>query len=127
MHFWARQLFASSTEACQYLVFFTVCTAGMLEATCLWIIDGSMLLLLLGWPQFRPFFERAAALNAEISKAARQDRAHDAGPATMLAVPVCVKLGADALLLAGVYLFGGLIRWTWLAEVNQATLLNFAD
>lgn len=123
MHFWVRQLFASSTEACQYFVVLSVCAAGMVDATYLWIADGSMLLLLLGWPRDRPYFERAAALNAAMDKAAQQNRAPDAGPATTLAIAVGVKLGPDALFLAGAFLIGSLIRWTWLAEVAQATLI----
>ena len=118
MLLWAGRLFASSTEVYQHLVFLVVCAAGIVGATCLWIIDGSMLLLLLAWPLYRPIFERAAALSADVGKGG------DDGAPMRLAVVAGVKLVRDALSLAAAFLIGSLIRWTWLAEVGQAALLN---
>ena len=120
MPLWAGRLFASSTEAYQHLVFLVVCAAGIVDATYLWIIDGSMLLLLLAWPLYRPFFERAALLDAGGKGGA-------AGATMRLAVVAGVKLGRDALSLAGAFLIGSLMRWTWLAEVGQAALLTVAE
>ena len=121
MLLWAGRVFASSTEVCQHLVFLLVCAAGIVDATCLWIIDGSMLLLLLAWPLYRPIFERAAALSADIGKGG------DDGARTRLVIVAGVKLGRDAQSLAGAFLIGSLMRWTWLAEVGQAALLKIGE
>jgi hypothetical protein len=118
MLLWAGRLFASSTEAYQHLVFLVVCAAGIVDATYLWIIDGSMLLLLLAWPLYRPFFERAALL---------EGKGGAAGATMRLAIVAGMKLGRDALSLAGAFLIGSLMRWTWLAEVGQAALLNIFE
>jgi hypothetical protein len=112
MFFWTRRLLASSTEVCQYLVFLVVCTAGLVNGTWFWIINGSMLLLLLDWPLDRSLFEQTA---------------EPTGQATRLAIAVAAKLAHDALFLAGAFLFGGLARWIWSAEVSHATQLILAD
>src|ERR1700716_567195 len=106
MFFSTRRAFEFSTETWQYLVFLVVCAAGLVDATWFWIINGSMLLFLLGWPLSRPLFERMT---------------QPAGQATTLAIAVAVEVPRDAMFLAGAFLFGGLIRWIWSAEVVHAT------
>src|SRR5712671_8034699 len=112
MFFSTRRVLVFSTEICQYLVFLVVCAAGLVDATWFWIINGSMLLFLLGWPLSRPLFERMA---------------QPAGQATTLAIAVAVKLARDAMFLAGAFLFGALMRWIWSAEIGHATQLILAD
>ena len=60
MFFSTRRVLVFSTEICQYLVFLVICTAGLVGGTWFWIINGSMLLLLLGWPLDRSLFEQTA-------------------------------------------------------------------
>lgn len=108
-----QRLVPSYSEVCQCGVSILVCMSGLVGASYLWIINGSMLLLLAGWSVHRPRYEQIAASAV--------------APAIRLVAAVGAKLGRDSLLLALVFLLGELIRWTLSAEVNQATLMNVVD
>ena len=118
---WVRRPFASWTEFCEYLVFQAVCFAGVVNATWLWIAIGAMLLLLLSWPRYEVLCFRVREVDRGWRVLARLVRAQKVGhwldlyaQAWKLPLLLAVKLGHDALFLAGAFIFGHVIRWVWL-------------
>jgi len=122
MFAWVRWPFASWTEFGEYLVFLSVCVAGVANGSWLWPGVGAMLLLLLGWDRYSELFAKAGKIDAEYRELARL--AHRNGHvgigialylrARMLAIVLGAKLGHDVLFLIGAFIFGHLSRWLWL-------------
>lgn len=106
----------------EFVVFFSVCVAGVGNASALWIAIGAMALLLLGWPRYRELFANAAAIDAdlrEIGMLALQHGFFSDGLKMLVRarnVPfvVGVKLAHDALFLAAAFFVGYGIAWLWM-------------
>ena len=118
---WARRLFGTWTEFCDYLVFVSVGVAGLAGASWLWPLIGAMVLLLIDWERYRELFVKADKIDAQYRELARL--AHRIGHvqtglglyvrARALAIVLIGKLGLDALFLVGAFVFGQATRWVW--------------
>jgi hypothetical protein len=120
MRAWVRRPFDSWTEFFEYLTFLSVSAAGVANASWLWIAIGAMVLLLLSWSRYRELFAKAAEIDREWRDLAWLMRAYKAGHgldlharAWKLPFVVGVKVGHDALFLAGAFIFGHVTRWAW--------------
>lgn len=118
---WMPRPFASWIEFLEYLVFITVCVAGVLNGSWLWPLVGAMTLLLLSWSRYRHLFTRAARIDADYRDLAWLERAFKVGnglahyaKARTLPIVLAAKIGHDALFLAGAFIFGHLVRWVWI-------------
>jgi len=115
------QPFASWTEFVEYLVFLSVCVAGILNASWLWIVIAAMLQLLLGWSRYRELFAKAGRIDAEYrdlgALAARHGLMGYAfalyARARTLLIVLGAKIAHDALFTGGAFLFGHATAWVW--------------
>jgi hypothetical protein len=120
MHF-VRRLFKSWSEFFEYLIFMSVCLAGLLNGSWLWPVVGAMALLLLGWQRYSELFVKAAKLDADYRDLARLAHSHGhVGlgfslylKARTLLIVLGAKLGHDALFLIGAFICGHVARWFW--------------
>jgi len=62
---WTRRLFKTGVELFEYLVFMTVCAAGMVHASWLWIAIGALTLILVTWARWREIFEKAERIDRQ--------------------------------------------------------------
>ena len=76
---WMPRPFASRIEFLEYLVFITMCVAGVLNASWLWPLVGAMTLLLLSWSRYRHLLTRAARIDADYRDLAWLERAFKVG------------------------------------------------
>jgi hypothetical protein len=99
MFAWTRRLFASWSEFAEYLVFLSVCLAGIL----------------------RDVFARAGAIDREwreLGNLALRNEKIALGfglyvRARALPFVLAMKIGHDCLFMAGAYLFGMAAGWFW--------------
>jgi len=121
-------LFKTWIELFEYLVFMSVCAAGMVHASSLWIAIGALTLFLVTWTRWREIFEKAGRID-------RQYRAMGAlalwraglpglsmrlyAKAHHVALVLGAKFGQDCLFLAVAYLLGMAAKWFWFDVVGQ--------
>jgi hypothetical protein len=122
MRAFMRRLFGTWTGFGEYVVFLSVCIAGILHASWFWILIGGLCLFLLGWPRWGPLIGQAGRIDAEcrdLGMLMWQHRIEDYGlryfAHGVYHVPLIIgaKLGFDCLYLTGAYIFGVAAGWFW--------------
>jgi hypothetical protein len=117
-----RRLCGSWTEFFEYFVFISVCTAGIFDASRMWVPIGAMVLFLLGWPQWRELFVKGEKIDAqyrEHDKLAWERRVYEyvlriCGSAYRLPLVVGGKVGAIST--SGAFFLFGHDAWIWGVE-----------
>lgn len=118
---WTRHLFASWTEFLEYLVFASLCVAGVVNASWTWIVIGTMVLFLLDWPRSRELIDKAGTIDAEYIKRGKLAWERGVyeyvlrmfGSAYHLPLVLGAKMGFDGLYLTAVFFLGHVTAWAF--------------
>jgi len=106
----------------------SVCAAGMVHASWLWIVIGALTLFLVTWGRWREIFEKAKRIDRQyrVMGALALSRAGLPGlsmrlyaKAHRVALVLGAKVGQDCLFLAVAYLLGMAANWFWIDVVRQ--------
>jgi len=100
-------MFASPRDLAETFVFFGVCLAGVQHASWRWIVIGTMLLFILGWPRWKNLIASAGRVDAGHRVRGRYRKAHQ----TIFVIGT--KLLQDGGYLAAMYFFGMGTGWLW--------------